>query len=194
MTAEDEGWKSQADRGNKRNRWRMSRRRFFFFVDAWLEKLKPLTGFAPTALFICWSEGFPFTHTHTHTLNYHVNSNLSFWWSSSGFYTFNAVWHSKVNIFFYSHLNNQTLWTQIYCLALLSYRDYFLLTLWFQDILVHRKCIKIGFLQYFIRYLHVTFFYFRQERLTDKPRHVQVQILDKSEVGCTSGVFIKLKY
>lgn len=44
MTAEDEGWKSQADRGNKRSRWRTSRRRFFSFADAGLEKLKLLTG------------------------------------------------------------------------------------------------------------------------------------------------------
>lgn len=99
LTAEDEGWKSQADRGNKRNRWRMSRRSFFFSVDAGLEKLKLLTGFAPAALFICWSEGFPFAQTHTHTLNYHVNSNLSFWWSSSGFHTFNTVWCSQVYIY-----------------------------------------------------------------------------------------------
>lgn len=28
----------------------------------------------------------------------------------------------------------------------------------------------------------------------DKPRHEQVHILDKSEVGCMSGVLIKLKY
>lgn len=70
VTAEDEGWKSQADRGNKRSRWRTSRKRFFSFADAGLEKLKQLTG----GLLVCpgcfvylliWRIPI-LTHTHTH--------------------------------------------------------------------------------------------------------------------------------